>query len=40
MKDIGKILCIRLSIKEDYPLKIKSVKVDDGSNNSLSANTN
>lgn len=30
MKNIGEIYCIRLSVKEDSALKIKSIKVDDG----------
>jgi hypothetical protein len=30
MKNIGEIYCIRLTVKEDAALKIKSIKVDDG----------
>lgn len=32
MKNIGEIYCIRLSVKEDSALKIKTIKVDDGLN--------
>jgi hypothetical protein len=40
MKDVGEIYCIRLSVKEDHPIKIKSIKVEDGKNQALNEETN
>lgn len=40
MKDIGKIYCIRLTVREDYPMKIKNISVEDNKKNNLKKDSN
>jgi hypothetical protein len=40
MKDIKKIYCIKISVREDIPLKIKNIKVEDEDKQSLAKDSN